>query len=275
MSCSGKTPLRGRASAPGTMKVVQLFGTVAEWSADPMTLLPATRQWAPWIGPCDGDAEGLYLVSSTASEIVRGADREIEVLNPVPRRDLELGVAPPGGTFARRSHMKLRVQITREDGQRFIDIDAGESLEFYAQQISVHRLTPAGWVEVAPSGSTAEATGLVADVLVGVRILRVESTVGYRDATLTEHLPVLADAQPLVTVPPGARRLHIYQSTLGSASTEWTRWYGSPSGGGVEVGSFPLASRVSGPVELGNATHLRPDADSNDRIFTLVWTIRP
>lgn len=220
-------------------------------------------------------AQRLWRVDSTVREVQRSVDQE--PLTPLETRFIERDGVD-------RTLLKLAIRSTQMgfDDRTFI-IDAGYSLEFWAQSVAVQWMAPVGVDAVQdmglePNVSTADA--VVLDGLLGVQILAIESPIGAA-APLTFYRSIAAEGFLSLKIPRGARDVTIYQSAAGAASVEWTWSYGDPSSIAPvwALGQIPFITGMRRTPTISvvpGATHIVSDVDLlTDRLFTIVWTIQP
>lgn len=254
-----------------------LFGSVASPNGDPSEYVDFTnfqshRETCIAAGP---SCARTYVVSLTGREIQRTT---LELpLGPLP---LDAFSNPPAGLqITPRSQLKFAISAQLHSGTRRFFADAGQSFEIQANRICIDWMGPPSIVEVTDQtrASIPSQEGLLVDALLGASAAAIEAPIGMPSFTFTTHLYVVAGTQGVVTIPPFATDVTIYQSlTLGTSSVAWTQLYGTA----LELGTIPFlpGRRKSEPeIVLPDATHLQSDvaADGADRWFTLRWTCRP
>lgn len=223
-------------------------------------------------------APGLWVVSSAAREVQRYVAPP-GTLTPLTLRQVTDRTPPAGSSVADRSALKLRIALSGRGYRREVTVDVGQPIEVYAQTVYAAIQAPAGTVEVKES-ITPEASGLVFDSAVGVQIMRLEQSIGARDAYLTETFVVPAATQVIREIPPGAREVVGYSD--GDASGwEWLVGGSGPAQVWV-VGELPWIQDAGTPLRrtypqsvAPSATHIRTDSNGSARRVSLVWRIRP
>jgi hypothetical protein len=158
-------------------------------------------------------------------------------------------------------------------------------LELNADRVCVDWLGPVNMYDVSDITPgmvpPARGPGFVVDEWLGISLVRMEESVGSNTVTLTTHIFVPAGTQGVITVPPFATEVTVYQDpTLGAAAVSWTMMYGNPTilGNVIPIGVIPFiagARKSMENIELPDVTHIQTDADNSDRFFTMRWTIRP
>lgn len=262
--------------------VVTYFGSI--FQEDPQQLAPvATQRNKQWTGgqsdELDTDAVRLWRVTSTVREIQRVVvEGSVSPLTPAQ-------IIPFG---LNRTLLKLAITATDMGSggvpRRWL-IDAGGSLEFWAQHVVVQWLAPPDVddVNVRP-GRTA--SGLVIDGQLGVKIIGIEAPLG-GGAVLTDSLPVTAAVPGVdpgriaIPIPRGARDVTVYQASAGTASVAWNWFYADPLliGNAVDLGELPFIAgqrRTHTRSVVPAATHLVSEINNQSaRLYTVAWTIQP
>lgn len=226
---------------------------------------------------CADVGPGLFQITTTAVSYIRNVG-EVPTL---PVANIVNTQVPAGLNFTRRTQFQLRVFANDGVDIRQFDMDANQSLAIVAQDVCIDWLGPPGTQDVSVTAGTTRV-GLVQDCFLGAALSRIEGTPGANStAILTRHLFVPADDQLSIEIPPYATEVTIYQEpTLGNSAVMWTQTAGdlNSAAGGLSMATLPFIPgqrRTQQQSILGNCTHLQSDADTEDRFFTLVWTIRP
>lgn len=239
---------------------IRVFGVVST-DGTAAGLVPLITSVGSWTSEPYG-CEHLWMVGSTVHEQLTWA--------PVP-------TGPSGTTGldpARRSVMRLRITARGGAGINVYEVDLGQSLELYAAGLQAELRAPAGSVEL--TGDDVEPRqGLLFESQCLLKTLRLEVSRGARSALLTETVHLPGGQAHVRRVPGGARRLTAYASPQ-VLPPVWQWHRGDPSVTAVPLGT--IAWSLDCPrmeVDVPSATHLRIVPDPADRVFTLVWTIRP
>lgn len=226
---------------------------------------------------CQDLGPGLFQITTTAVSYIRNVG-EVPTL---PLANTANTQVPAGLNFTRRTQFQLRVFANDGVDIRQFDMDANQSVVVVAQDVCVAWLGPPGTQDVSvTAGSTR--VGLVQDCFIGAALSRVEESPGNNSSViLTRHLYVPEETQLSVEIPSYATEVTIYQEpTLGNSAVMWTQTAGNLNSatGGMSMAALPFIPgqrRTQQQSILGNCTHLQSDVDSEERFFTLVWTIRP
>lgn len=183
--------------------------------------------------------------------------------------------------FSSRLRMRIAAHGASGGMIRDLDVAQGMRLTLRAAKVTVFVLYPqpallqadgaAGQYNVGLGG------GLICNSTVGAMVSVTDTDLATHTGTLTQVVRVNAgvvDRQ--VLVPPGARRVTIYQSSLGAAATlEWRLLRGGVAVG-PSLGSLPMgpARRIDNVDRIGNAGMITTGpADAALRFFTFVWEI--
>lgn len=258
---------------------LQYFGSIGSPGISTFPLVDSVRnkEWtAGTQTKTDAQAQRLWRVDSTVREVQRQVEQS--PLTPLQTSFIERD----GGD---RTLLKLAIRATQMgfDDRTFI-IDAGYSLEMWAQSIVVQWLSPPlvnAVADLGPEPRVEAADAVALDGLLGVQILAIESPIGAAAPPLTFYRPVAAGSALTLKIPRGARDVTIYQTAAGAASAAWTWSYGDPASFAPvwALGDLPFITGLRRTPTLTlppGATHIVSDIDLlTDRLFTIVWTIQP
>lgn len=231
---------------------------------------------------------GYLLNTSSEQEDNRTRSWEIHVWAYEMQRILPAGSPPvPPQNFdstPRNQFSRLRVRIachgTTGGMVRDVDIGAGLRFTMRAAKVVLYLLYPQpANLSVFEGGQPIVGLGggLVLDTQIGSVIAQSDTVPGVQTGTLTETFTVpggTADAP--FFVPPGARRVSIYQTGAGGVATmEWRLLRDAllpgPSLGQISLGPARRAERIDRIGNAGMITSGPPDGAI--RTFTLVWEI--
>lgn len=291
-------PLLGRAGVFNQRKIFQLFAQVRDatgafqepdrnlrtegWMA---TYLPLTP------GECgDGQAprthkcERLWRMGTGCQVGYRNGAGPFSPLTVQEFDALDNPQAPdPAGAITGgNGYFRVRYTISTLLGKHSFYLDVGQMVELYAFQANASLVGPPGAISItqendANSPTPAQLTGLVVDARIGAMIMPVEAPTGLREGKYTQIIPVAAGASVTVPVPKFAVAVRIYQDNVGASSGPWSRVVGPPAPI-FNVGQVAFLGRTSLLVDspLGRESSLVTDVNAlNDRLFQVVWTIRP
>jgi len=174
-----------------------------------------------------------------------------------------------------RPMAKLAIQVAgMAVGKQPIVIDADQTIELYAQSLSVAALVPVTVDEVRSTSSLEVPAGQIAvDDLLGVAIEGIQAPIGAKTATLTQYVVAPANTVTSVPVPRAAKSVLVSPADL-AAPGAWTWHVGDPAvlASSLTVGSFAPSDES---LRVPAATHLSVAADPAVRIFAITWTIAP
>lgn len=265
-------------------KAPQFFGSITTGvpDANPQTFQPSVVGMPVGFPQRSefGQCERLWRIRSSGREVLRSSAAPI---NPLTRQQIDnVDNTPAGASNNPIVHLKKQIKLQSRTGESNFTFDIGQAIELYGFSVDVDILAPAGTLEVSdsvPATLALTATGLVFDAALGIEVLAIETSLGNITGRLTQHLVVLATAQPTIAVPRNAIRLRILQSAVGAASPTWNRFIGDPAvHASLNIGPINFVGRISTlqSTEIGDATHLQTDVDAvNNRFYTLIWEIRP
>lgn len=173
-----------------------------------------------------------------------------------------------------RSVMHLRIKASTVAGGRPFSIDIGQTIEFYAEGLTVELVAPQGTVVVnsqlgQPSALPPPAIGLLFTSYIGLRLEKIETSRALPRALFTQTRYIAANETADLQVPTAAQRLTLYSESSVSPVMRWRRDI-------LDLGVVdwdPLRPRLE--VDVPSATTLRILAVPSTRLFTLVWTIVP
>lgn len=234
------------------------------------------------------DCERLWLVVVRSRELQRNS---VAPLNPVSRQTIESGPVPAGASACNNSVCKLLIGVRTTSGRSQFLIDCDHELEVWGSSLDIQVLVPGAALAPARAfkigsttpitGAAAPAlTGLVVDSLLGCTVIPIEESKSQREAPLTQQLRVAANTAGVIEVPRAAVAVKIYQTTQGVASAQWIRFIGDPAvtASNQQTGTIAFTGRTSQDFDnqISNETHLQTDVDpANNRLYTVLWTIRP
>lgn len=221
----------------------------------------------------DSKSERLWLVSVNAIEVIRIDDEPIarlsagEILN---------------ANFPRYS--TLQAQVSWMDGSANshivkCDISGGTKFKVFGRNVQVSILSPANTQVIAtPQTTSIDLSGITLNEMVSASIKPLTSGVDVLDVLkYTWNQGVVANTIEYIEIPPGARKVKIYNSTVGIATASMWFWLGSSSNGHL-IGIIDFVSNSTGLIEIPNgATHISTGTanPAADRCFSFVFTIDP
>jgi hypothetical protein len=262
------------------LAAMQYFGSIGNPANEPLdSIVVDSIREKTWTAGTTTTTDELavrsWRVDSTVREVQRIVEQEaIEPLQP--------GAIERDGV--NRTLLKLAIRMTQMGfDDRVYMIDAGYSLDFWAQSVAVQWVSPTGVQELGRLGAEPNVEtvdDIVIDGLLGVQILAIETPFGV-SAPLTFYRAIEAESVLTLPIPRGARDVTIYQSAAGPASVEWTWSYGDPASFAPvwALGQVPFITGLRRTPTISvvpGATHIVSDvALLQDRFFTVVWTIQP
>ena len=223
----------------------------------------------------DSKSERLWLVNVNAIEVIR-----IDAAASLPR--LTMGEIL-NANFPRYS--TLQAQVNWMDGSANshivkLDIAGGTKFKVFGRNVQVSILAPANTQVIAnPQTAQSNLTGITLNDIVSASIKPLTSGVDVLDVLkFTWNQGVVANTTSFVEIPPGARKVKIYNATVGTATTTMYFWLSNDAGNGHIIGIIDFVSNSTALVEIpGGATHIStgPVNPATDRCFSFVFTIDP
>lgn len=220
-------------------------------------------------------AENMWIVTVNAIELQR------TVVEFTPRSSLQTILS---ANFPRYS--TLQAMIKWMDGSANshivkIDISGGSTFQVYGRNVQLFILAPPNTQIIeAPDQPGAELIGQIFNTVVSARIAPLLQGKGNLDIQkFTVLQGVLANATEFVEIPPGSRRVEVYNATVGTATTTMYFWMGDALVGGHVVGIIDFTStNMTGIVSIPcGATHIStgPVNAATGRCFSFVFLIDP
>ncbi len=289
-------PLLGRAGVFQQRKVFQLFAQIRTaagvfqtpdrnlipegWMADYLPQSPG--ECGDGLAPRAHKCERLWRLGTAAQVAYRSGAGPFSPLTPGQLDAFDSGAAVPAGAVTGGyGYFRVRYTVSTLIGRHTFFLDVGEMVELYAMQVNATLEGPPGTILVterndAESATPAQLTGLVVDARIGAMFMPIEAPTGLRQALYTQIVEVPQNTQVVIPVPKFARSVRIFQDNVGAATAAWERVVG-PAAFFV-VGSVTFTGRTSREIDspIGRESALRTDLNAlNDRLFQVVWTIRP
>lgn len=221
----------------------------------------------------------LWMLRSTAEEVATVGDIN-DWVNPIGRSSIQ-GAAPAGITWSGRSISHVRVDFqSTGPGDSFTMDAGGQPVEIYATEVSMALLTTTDVEERIndPIAAVDGATAIRQNASIGLEIMPIEASRGYRSTTLTYLLFQVANTALDVEVPRYAKSVQVFQGPAGAASVAWAMSVGQ-TGNVITYGTLPwiIGARKTEPCALmPGLALLQADVDvANGRFFAVTFEIEP
>lgn len=266
------------------MGSLEIGRTVQLFASQPITT-PTTPSAASFFLPnisqiemCSTTAvtksELLWLVAVNAIEVIRVDDDALDRLTSNQILN---------ANFPRYS--TLQAQVSWMDGSANshivkCDIAGGTKFKVFGRNVQVSILAPAN-VQVITSAQTPSINliGITLNEIVSASIKPLTSGADVLDVLkFTWNQGVAANTTEFIEIPPGARKVKIYNATVGVATAAMYFWLSNDITNGHVIGIIDFVSNSTALVEIpGGATHIStgPVNGAADRCFSFVFTIDP
>lgn len=268
-------------------KTVQLFGSrpavggagTTTYITENTVRISMTQQLV------DSTSERLWLVSVNGIETIKYGDAPFPVVKMTKDRILSAADNPPGAT----RYSTLQAEVIWMDGSakscvKLIDIAGGTNIQVFGRNVQVNILAPRGTDIVedgdVPGTITTAKTGLVFNGIYSARIA--PTIVGAPTLDIpkfTRWTQVHANAVNMVEIPPGARKVKVYNSSLSLAATTAVNfWLSDDATNGYSVGTLDFTSANATDLDYipCGATHIATTPTvAAERYLTFVFVIDP
>lgn len=221
-------------------------------------------------------AETMWIVTVNAIELYTVAQ---EV--PIPRYSLQTILS---ANFPRYSTLQAMIKWTDGSANSHIvkfDVAGGSTFQVYGRSVQLSILAPQNTQIIeSPDQVGVDLQGQVFNTVVSARIAPLLQGKGNLDIQkFTVLVGVERSSTEFVEIPPGARRVEIYNCTVGIVTTQMYFWMGDALIGGHNVGiiDFVTANKTGILSIPCGATHISTGPVNNDstRCFSLVFLIDP
>jgi len=236
------------------------------------------------LAPRRHKCERLWRVGSNAQVVYRSGAGPFTVLSPTEfdAFDVPGQATVAGGVTGGYGYFRLRVKATTLTGPHIFFMDFEQHVELYALQVQTDVVGPPNATLITQNNDAASQTphtqtGLVVDARIAARMMPIEAPTGLRDVKLTQLVPVPVNTAVAIPVPRFAVAVKVYQDPAGAASGDWTRIVG-PAAAPLAVGTLGWTGRATRDLDmkLGRESGLLTDTNAiNDRLFQVIWTVRP
>lgn len=267
------------------MGSIEIGRTLQLYAAQPVTN-PLTPEAALFFNPnifltemcsttVSTKSELLWLVSINAIEVIRVDSRvalprmtSAEILN---------------ANFPRYS--TLQAQVTWMDGSANshivkLDIAGGTKFKVFGRNVQVSILSPSNTqVITTPQAPSVDLIGITLNEIVSASIKPLIGGVDVLDTLkYTWNQGVVANTTEFIEIPPGARKVKIYNATVGTLTANMYFWITNSITEGHCIAIIDFVSNSTGLLEIPTgATHIStgPVDAATDRCFSFVFTIDP
>jgi hypothetical protein len=266
------------------MGSLEIGRTLQLFASQPITN-PTTPSAASFFRPNTSQIEMCSTTATTKSELLwLVAINAIEIIR-VDRDDISRMTSSEilNANFPRYS--TLQAQISWMDGSANshivkCDIAGGTKFKVFGRNVQVSILAPSNvQVITSPQASSVNLTGITLNEIVSASIKPLTSGADVLDVLKFTWLQgVATNATEFIEIPPGARKVKIYNATVGTATTAMYFWLSNDPTDGHIIGIIDFVSNSTGLVEIpAGATHIStgPVSAVNDRCFSFVFTIDP
>lgn len=246
---------------------------------------PLTPEAALYFRPNTFLTEMCSTTVSTKSELLWLVSiNAIEVIRPDARFDLPRMTSAEilNANFPRYS--TLQAQVTWMDGSANshivkLDIAGGTKFKVFGRNVQVSILSPSNTqVITTPQAPSIDLTGLTLNEIVSASIKPLISGVDVLDTLkFTWNQGVAGNTTEFIEIPPGARKVKIYNATSGIVTGKMYFWISNSITIGHCMGIIDFVSNSTGLLEIpGGATHISTGpVDASDRCFSFVFTVDP
>lgn len=229
-------------------------------------------------------SERLWIVTVNGIEFDLYSPPE----NPLPRLTKDqittLSAKPPGSG----RYSTLQAKISWMDGSasshvKLIDIKGGTNFQVFGRNVQISILATPN-VQIIENGDVVQTTNLLSGIVYnGLYSARIAPTLTGQTTLdipqFTRWTQVPATATRFIEIPPGARRVRVFNSDLsGGATTELNFWLSNDPVRGYSVGILDFVhpnSTADFEIPCG-ATHISTDPSTAfDRYLSFVFIIDP
>lgn len=266
------------------MGSLEIGRTVQLFAAQPITV-PTTPSAALFFRPNTSQIEMCSTTATTKSELLwLVAINAIEIIRVDVDQIPRLSSSEILNTnFPRYS--TLQAQISWMDGSANshivkCDIAGGTKFKVFGRNVQVSILAPDNvQVITSPQSSSVDLSGITLNEIVSASIKPLISGADVLDVLkFTWNQGVAANATEFIEIPPGARKVKIYNATVGTVTTTMYFWLSNDIASGHVIGIIDFVSNSTSLIEIpGGATHIStgPVNAATDRCFSFVFTIDP